>query len=92
VLRDRLNFSAKFLFNPIEVETILIGYKVNSETQMSKASGTTNSMKIGLRILGEIKVDDDIDGLNVDTSGEQIRTNEVSADTVAKVVEDTIAV
>jgi len=42
---------------------------------MSKASGTTNSVKVGLRVLGEIKVDDDIDSLNVDTSGEQIRTN-----------------
>jgi hypothetical protein len=87
-----LNLSAKFLLNPIEVETILIGHKVDSETQMSKASGTTNSMKIGLRVLGEIKVDDDIDGLNVDTPGEEIRTDEISADAVAKVVEYTVAV
>lgn len=87
-----MNLSAKFLLNPIEVETILVGYKVDSETQMAKASGTTNSMKIGLRVLGEIKVDDDIDGLNVDTPGEQIRTDEVSADAVAKVVEYAVAV
>jgi hypothetical protein len=39
---------------------------------MSKAAGSTDSVKIGLRVLGEIKVDDDVDSLDVDTSGEQI--------------------
>jgi len=37
---------------------------------MAKAPGSTDSVKIGLRVLGEIKVDDDIDSLNVDTTGE----------------------
>jgi len=72
VLRDRLYLSAQLLFNPVEIETVLVGHKVNGETQMPKASGTTNSVKIRLRVLGEIKVDDDIDGLNVDTTSEQV--------------------
>jgi len=70
VLRDWLDLSSQLLFNPVEIETVLVGDKVNGETQMPKASGSTNSVKIGLRVLGEIKVDDDIDSLNVDTTGE----------------------
>jgi hypothetical protein len=80
------------LFNPVDIETVLVGHEVNGETQMTKASGTTNSVKIGLRVLGEIKVDDDIDSLNVNTTCEQIRTNEIPADTIAEIVEDAIAV
>ena len=64
--------SAQLLFNSVEIEAVLVGHKINGKTQVSKASGTTNSVKIGLRILGEIKIDDDIDSLNVDTTGEQI--------------------
>lgn len=64
--------SAQLLFNSVEIEAVFVGHKINGKTQVSKASGTTNSVKIGLRILGEIKVDDDIDSLNVDTTGEQI--------------------
>jgi hypothetical protein len=60
------------LFNPVKIETVLVGHEVNGETQMPKTSGTTDSVKIGLRVLREIKVDDDIDSLNVDTTCEQI--------------------
>jgi len=70
VLRDWLDLSSQLLFNPVKVETVLISHKVDGETQMSKASGSTNSVKVCLRILGEIKVDDDIDSLDIDTSGE----------------------
>ena len=57
---------------------------------MSEASRSTNSVEVCLRILGEIKVDDDIDSLDVDTSGKQIRTNKISADAIAEVVEDAV--
>jgi hypothetical protein len=60
------------LFNPVKIESVFIGHKVNGETQVPKASGSTDSMKIGLRVLGEIKVDNDIDSLDIDTSSEQI--------------------
>jgi hypothetical protein len=65
-----LDLSSQLLFNPVKVETVLISHKVDGETQMSKASGSANPVKVCLRILGEIKVDDDIDSLDVDTSGE----------------------
>lgn len=39
---------------------------------MSKTPGSTNSMKIGLGILGEIEVDYNIDSLDIDTTGKEI--------------------
>ena len=49
-------------------------------------------MKIRLRVFGKVKVDDDVDGLNVDPSREEIGTNEVSADPVAEIVKDAVTV
>lgn len=67
-LRDRLNLSSQFLFDSIKVETILPIDQVNSQTQMTKPARTANAMKIRLGILWEIKVNDNIDGLNIDTT------------------------
>ena len=51
--------------------------KIRTET-----SGATNSVKIGLGHAGEVKIDDDIDGLNIDTTSEQIRANQITAETL----------
>ena len=59
---------------------------------MSISSGSTNTMEIGFSILGEIKVDHNIDGLDIDTTSKKIRADEVAADTVAEVVKDAVAV
>lgn len=37
---------------------------------MAETSGTTNSMEVSFAVLGKIKVDNHVDGLNVDSSGE----------------------
>ena len=39
-------------------------------------------MKVGLGHSGEVEVDDDIDGLNVDTTGEEIGAHQVTAETL----------
>ena len=49
-------------------------------------------MKVGLRVLREIEVDDDVYGLNIDTASEEVRADEVAADAVTEVVEDAVAV
>jgi len=59
---------------------------------MPKASGSTNTMKIGFGILGEIEVDDNVDGLNINTTCQEIRADKIAADAIAEVVEDAVAV
>ncbi len=49
-------------------------------------------MKISLRILGEIKVDDNIYRLNIDTTCEKIGADKITADTIAEIVEDTVTI
>ena len=65
-----LNFSAKLLLDVVEVEAILPVDQVDSQTKVSKTSGTTNAMQVGLSVLWEIKVDNNIDGLDIDAASE----------------------
>ena len=48
--------------------------------KLTKSSGSTNSVEIGLGHAGEVEVDDDIDGLNVDTASEEIGAHQVTAE------------
>lgn len=59
---------------------------------MAKAARATDSVQVGLRILREVKVDDNVDGLDVDTTGEKVRRHQVAARTVAEVMEDAVTV
>ena len=59
---------------------------------MAKTSRSTNAMEIGLRILREIEVDDYIYSLNVDTTSEKIRADEIAANTVSKVMKHTVTI
>lgn len=42
--------------------------------------------------LGEVKVDDDVDGLDVDAPGEEVGRHEVLASALSELVEDLVAV
>ena len=55
-------------------------------------STAANPVQVGLSHLGEVEVDDDVDSLNVDTSGEEIAAHEVPAEAGPEVVEDSVAV
>lgn len=59
---------------------------------MSETTRTTNAMQISFRILGEIKVDDDIDSLNVDTTSEKVGADQVAANAIPEVMEDAVTV
>jgi uncharacterized protein with von Willebrand factor type A (vWA) domain len=59
---------------------------------MSKSTRATNAVEICLRILGEVKVDNDVNGLNIDTACEKVGTDKITADSIAEIVKDAIAV
>lgn len=89
--RNGLDFSAQVTFNVVEVEPVIPVDQVDGQTKMAVTARATDTMKICLGILWEVKVDHHIDSLNVDTTREKIRADEVAANTVPKVVEDTVA-
>jgi hypothetical protein len=47
-------------------------------------------LSVRLRIFGKVKVDDDIDSLDIDTRSEEVGADEVATDSIAEVAEDTI--
>lgn len=90
LLWNWLNLSAQFLLNVVKVEAIIPVNQVNSQAEMSKTTRATNAMQVSLGILWEVKVDDNVDCLNIDTASEQVGANKVAADTVTEVVEDSV--
>jgi len=89
--RDGLDFRAEFLFNLVQIEPVIPVDQVNSQTKVTESSGTTDAMEVGFGILGEIKIDYNVDGLNIDTTGEEIGADEIAAHPVPEIVEDTVA-
>ena len=59
---------------------------------MTKTTGTANTVEISLRVLREIKVDHDINGLDINATSEEVRANEITAYAIAEIMEDTITV
>ena len=90
--RDRLDLRPELLLDPIEVEPVVVGDEVDRQAQVAKAPRAADAVQVRLRRLGEVEVDDDVDGLDIDAAREQVGGDEVAAGPVAEVVEDTVAV
>ena len=89
---NRLDLGTELLLNLIQVEPVFIGDEVDGETKVSESTGTTNTMKVSFRVLGEIKVDHHVDGLDIDTTSEEVRADQVTADPLSEIVEHAITV
>ena len=85
-----LDLGAEIAFNVVEVEAVVPVNEVDGQTKVAVAAGAANAVQVGLSVLGEVEVDDDINGLNVNATGEEVGADQVSADTVAEIVEDTV--
>jgi len=57
---------------------------------MTEPSRTPNTMQICFTIFREIEVDNDIHSLDIDTTREEIRTDEITRDTITEVVKNAI--
>lgn len=88
--RDRLDFDTQILLNVVEVEAVIPADKVDGEAQVAVAARTANAVQVGLGVLGEVEVDNNIHGLNVNTTGKKVGAHKVAASAVAEVVENAI--
>ncbi len=89
-VRNGLNFRPQFLLDPVQVEPVLVCDKVDGKTEVSETPTTADTVKIRFRILREVEVDDDVDGLDIDTTGEKVRADKISAHAITEVVENAI--
>lgn len=67
---------------------VTLSYKINSESEMTKSSGSTDSVEVCLGVLGHVEVDDHVNGKDIDTSGENIRADETSSFSIFEIVVD----
>ena len=89
---DRLDFRAQLLLDAVKVESVLECDEVDSQTKMPETARTSDSVKVGLGIFGEIKVDDNVDGLNVYATSEKVGAHEVASTAIAKFVENAVTI
>ena len=59
---------------------------------MTESTGTTNPMQVGIGLAREIKVDDNVDGDDVDTTRKDIRGDQATSLTSLEVVEDSVQI
>ena len=72
---DGANFRAEFVFYPVQREAVVICDEVEGNTEVAKATRSADAVKVGLCHLGEVKVDYNVDSLDIDTTSEQICTH-----------------
>lgn len=91
-LRDWLDLSAQLLLDLVQGISVVISDEIDSNTQMTESTRSANTVQVGLGHFGEIEVDDHVDGLDINTASKQVRADQVTASTVAEIVEDTVSV
>jgi hypothetical protein len=76
----------------MQLESVVICDQIYSYTQMPETSRTPDSVQISFSHFGKVEVYDDIDCLDVDSTREEITANKITAQTIAEVVENSVAV
>jgi hypothetical protein len=59
---------------------------------VAETARATNAVQVGLGALGEVEVDHHVHGLDINTTGKQIRAHQVSGGAVAELVEHAVSV
>ena len=65
---------------------------ITTQLWRQSPSAAADPVQVCLGHLGEVEVDDDVDGLDVDTAGEEVAAHEVAAQAGAEVVEHSVTV
>ena len=63
---------SQLLFDLVQFEAIRYRHKVDGYTEVITSSRTVNTVRIRFTVLGEITIDNNVDSLSFNTSGEQI--------------------
>lgn len=91
-LGNRLDLGAELLLDLVQRVAVVVGDEVDGDAEVAEAARAADAVQVGLGHLGEVEVDDHVDGLDVNATREQIRADEVATRAVAEVVEDAVAV
>lgn len=76
MLRHRVDFRVQLPLYLYHVLLVLLSYQIYGQTDLSKSSTSTNPVQINTGLGREVKVDDHVHSLHVNTSCDQIRTHQ----------------
>ena len=88
VLGDGLDLRAQVVFDIEHVILVILRNEVDGKTEVTETSRTTNSVQVGVRLAGEVKVNDHVNRDDVDTTGKDIGTDETTSFATLEVMED----
>ena len=88
---DGLDLCAQLLLDPVQSKSVVVGDQVDCDSKVTESAASSDPVKVGLGHLGEVEVDDDVDGLDVDTAGEEVTADQVPAQAGAEVMEYSVA-
>ena len=74
----------------MQSESVIVGDEVDGDTEVTEPSAPTNPVQVGLSHLGEVEVDDHVDGLDVNTASEEVTADQIPAQTGAEIVENSV--
>ena len=78
-LGDGADLRAELVLDSVQGEAVVVRDEVEGDAEVAEAAGPTDAVEVGLRHLGEVEVDDNVDSLNVDTAGQQVGAHQVPA-------------
>lgn len=87
---DGLDLGAQLRLDPVKRESVIIGDQVDGHSKVTISAASSDPVKVGLGHLWEVEVDDHVDGLDVDTTSEEVAAHQVSAQAGAEVVENSV--
>jgi hypothetical protein len=65
VRRDRLDLRPQLLLDAVQVDAVVVRDEVDGEAEVAEAARAADAVQVGLAVLGEVKVDNDVDALFV---------------------------
>lgn len=83
---NALDLSLELIFDGEQILLIIFGDEVDGETKMSESSWSTDSVQICLSEPWKVKIDDNINRQNIDTTGKNVCTDQAPCLSVFEVM------
>ena len=88
---DGLDLCAQLLLDPVKSEPVVIGDQVDRDSEVAESAASSDPVEVSLGHLGEVEVDNNVDGLDVDTASEEVTADQVPAEAGAEVMKHSVA-
>lgn len=88
MLWHRVNLRVQFLLDLYHVFLVILGNQVDCEPDLTESTASTDSVQIGAAFIGEVEVDNYIDCRDIDTSGDEVGTDQSLEFSLSEAFED----